>query len=419
MKTDTLAATVENIYASRGEAPAMSSKSRVYFGSVRSISATAEHSIVAKFDMILDKLGLKKAVRDRDVVIKMNLGNNVCFTTVHPFLVGRLVNVIRDAGGRPYIVDIMEQHQEGCEREIHLRAVKRGYTTEVLGCTILPVAGPTDGYYVEKEVNYKGLKTLQMGGHVKDADVIVGLAHFKGHNSVSYGGAIKNLALGCFTRKTRWAMHDTELWDTYWDKERSRDAEMLARVCPFDAIKYKRGNLTVKFDMCNQCMRCVAADTDSCIQIRPENFLSFAEINTIATEFVLSHFDSDKRFFVNVATDITEYCDCWGFTTGPILPDLGVLGSRDIVAIDKATLDLLADMPLMKENVSQSLEIDDDPELHPLARIHGPYKDPYNMIRLGEKYGVGSSEYELEEVLPPVPEPKRTPARFPKAKKQF
>jgi uncharacterized Fe-S center protein len=98
---------------------------------------------------------------------------------------------------------------------------------------------------------------------------------------------------------------------------------------------------------------------------------------------------------------------------------LGVLGSRDIVAVDKATLDLLADKPLMKENVSQSLEINDDAELHPLARIHGPYKDPYNVIRLGEKYRVGSSEYELEEVLPPVPEPKRTPARFPKAKKQF
>jgi uncharacterized Fe-S center protein len=84
------------------------------------------------------------------------------------------------------------------------------------------------------------------------------------------------------------------------------------------------------------------------------------------------------------------------------------------VAVDKASLDLTADKPLFKENVSQSLEVNDDPQLHPFARIHGPYKDPYNMIRFAEKYDLGSSEYVLEEVLPPVPEPKRSPARYSK-----
>jgi uncharacterized Fe-S center protein len=98
---------------------------------------------------------------------------------------------------------------------------------------------------------------------------------------------------------------------------------------------------------------------------------------------------------------------------GQILPDLGVLGSRDIVAVDQATLDLLAHKPLFKENVSQSLEINDDPSLHPFARVHGPYKDPYNMIRFAEKYGLGTSDYVLEEVLPPGPEPLRAQARYP------
>jgi hypothetical protein len=161
-------------------------------------------------------------------------------------------------------------------------------------------------------------------------------------------------------------------------------------------------------------MRCIAADTDGCLRINPENFQSFVEINALAARFVLSHFEENKRFFMNVATDITEYCDCWGFTTGQILPDLGILGSRDIVAIDKATLDLLGDKPLFKENVSQSLEVNDDASLHPFARVHGPYKDPYNMIRFAEKYKLGSSDYTLEEILAPGPEPLRVPARYPK-----
>jgi len=386
----------------------MSRRPIVYFGSVRTVSTSSKHSFVGKYDAIVEKLGIKGAVKGKNVAIKLHLGSHLGFSTVHPFLVGRLVHAIKGGGGKPYVVDIIDQFAEGA---------KRGYTQEVLGCPILPVAGIGDSYYVGKKVNYKGLKALQMGGHIKDADVLVDLSHVKGHNSIGYGAAIKNLAIGCFTGPTRWAMHGTMQYDKYWDKRRSKDARKLAKACPFGAIEYKRGNLKVEFDTCNQCMRCVMADSDGCLQIRLKNFLSFVEINAIATKFVLSHFDKDERFFINVATNITEYCDCWGMTTGQILPDLGVLGSSDAVAIDKATLDLLADLPLIKENVSQNLEVNDDPDLHPFARIHGPYKDPYNVIRFAERYGVGSARYDLEEVLPPITEPKRMAPRFPKARK--
>ena len=385
----------------------MSPKPLVYFGSVRSSSASPEQSLGGKFDVILEKLDIKNSVKDKNVAVKAHLGSNVGFSTVNPFLIGRLVSAIKRGGGKPYIIDIVEQYPD---------AVKRGYTPEVLGCPIFPAAGPADRYYVETEVNYKGLKTLKMGGNVRDADVLVDISHVKGHNSIGYGAAIKNLAIGCFTQDTRWAMHRTQQYDKYWDKEKCKDAETLVKACPFGCIEYKDGNLTVVFDQCNQCMRCIAADTDGCLQINLENFLSFTEINAISTKFVLAHFDENERFFINVATDITQYCDCWGFTTGEILPDLGILGSRDIVAVDKATLDLLADKPLIKENVSQTLEVNDDPGLHPFARIHGPYKDPYNMIRFAEKYRLGSSNYELEEVLAPGPEPVRTPAKYPEVK---
>jgi uncharacterized Fe-S center protein len=382
----------------------MSSKPTVYFGSVRTSAPTPEQSIVGKFDVIVEKLGIKNAVKDKNVVIKMHLGLDVGISTIHPFLIGRLVSVVKAGGGKPFLVDVMEQYPD---------AARRGYTPEVIGCPLMPAAGPTDHYYVETDVNYKGLKTLKMAGHVKDADVLIDISHVKGHNAVGFGAAIKNLALGCFTQETRWAMHRTTQFDKYWDSERSKDAEMLVKTCPFGCIQYKDGKLRVDFNLCNQCMRCIAADTDGCLQINPENFQSFAEINALAAGFVLSHFQESSRFFINVATNITQYCDCWGFTTGPILPDLGILGSTDIVAIDKATLDLLADKPLFKENVSQSLEVNDDASLHPFARIHGPYKDPYNVIQFAEKYKLGSSDYTLEEILAPGPEPMRAPARYP------
>jgi hypothetical protein len=65
--------------------------------------------------------------------------------------------------------------------------------------------------------------------------------------------------------------------------------------------------------------------------------------------------------------------------------------------------------------VFQNLEVNDDPGLRPFARIHGPYKDPYNMIRYEVKHGLGTADYVLEEVLSLGLEPVRTSPKFPKA----
>ena len=388
----------------------MKDKSIVFFGSTETSTIEREHSLVAKLDTIVDKLGIKDVVKGKNVAIKMHVGYKLGYSTVHPFLVGRLVRTVKKAEGRPYILDIPRQI-----REVHLR----GYAEEVIGCPILPVAGIKDNYFIEKEVNYKGVKTLKMGGNVKDADILINLSHVKGHNNAGFGAALKNLALGCFTQDSRVNMHHTDQYDAYWDSDKCSNPEGLVKACPYNLIKWENGKLTVDFGLCNQCMRCAQADKDECLQIRRENFESFFEIMSMATDLVLSEIGKENCFHINVAFDITQYCDCWGATTGNILSDLGFLGSRDILAIDKATLDLLADKPLIKENVFKISDINDDPDLHPFARLHGPYKDPYLQIKFGEKYNLGNPNYEIEEVISPQEVVKKTLPKFPKALKIF
>ena len=133
----------------------------------------------------------------------------------------------------------------------------------------------------------------------------------------------------------------------------------------------------------------------------------------IATKFVLEHFNPEERFYINIALDITPLCDCWGYTTGNILPDLGILGSKDIVAIDKANLDLTKNMSLIKENIPRNWDIIDDPRLYPFARLYGPWKDPYLQIYYAKKYNLGDTNYKLIEVKSPG---ERTIESLPKPK---
>lgn len=381
--------------------------STVYFGSVQSRSLAPEHSFTAKFTQVIEKLGVENRIKDKSVLIKMHLGVNVGFSTVNPFLVGLLVSKIRKAGGRPFIADSLE-----CFKG----ATSRGYTPEVLGCPVFPIAGPTDNYFVRRELKYKNVDEVELGGLCKDAEVIVTLSHAKGHNTVGFGGAIKNLALGSFTARTRSKMHSVMQYDKYWSPEKCSDPELHVSACPYGAISIskKTKGVRIEFDSCNQCRRCVEGNPHGCLEINPANFHAFQELMALTTKEALANFSKDDRFFISVATDIMPVCDCWGITTGSVLEDLGVLGSTDPIALDKATLDMLASKSLIKENVPQSMEIIEGDGLHPFQRIHGPYKDPYAVIEYASRLGLGSREYTTEEVIPQEKEHRFSHAKFPK-----
>ena len=96
---------------------------------------------------------------------------------------------------------------------------------------------------------------------------------------------------------------------------------------------------------------------------------------------------------------MTPVCDCFGFTSMPILRDAGIFGSDDIVAIDQAVLDMTANSPLLEENIPTSMEVHSRVG-HPFRWLHGPYKDPYKVTEYGEALGLGSRQYELVDILP-------------------
>jgi uncharacterized Fe-S center protein len=135
------------------------------------------------------------------------------------------------------------------------------------------------------------------------------------------------------------------------------------------------------------------------LKINPVNFSSFQEANAIAVSLVLSTFEPEKRVFFNIATHMTPVCDCFGFTGMPILPDVGIFASDDIVAIEQATLDRIASHRLIEENVPLSMEVHTR-EGHPFQWLHGPYKNPYLVVQYGEQLGLGTRSYELIDVMP-------------------
>jgi len=369
---------------------------QVYFGSAHQTRLEASETLPAKLDLILDRLHLRDRVKDETVVIKMHTGNNLNYSTIPPVFVRKVVQAVKDGGGKPFVADVTWD-VEGAEQ--------RGYSPEIIGCPVYPAGGPQDKYFYAHERPFKNIREWKVAGLIEDASFLVNFAHVKGHPSCGFGGAIKNLALGCMVGETRGAMHDTCHFDRYWFSEKCPDPavrKQVAESCPHLALvedKERPGELHLHLEQCNQCGRCLRVAPAGSLRIDPVNFHAFQEACAISTAITLSTFAPGKTVHLSLATNMTPVCDCFGFTTLAILPDVGLLGSDDILALEKSTLDLTADLRLIEENLPTSLEIHDR-RGHPFQQLHGPLKDPHKVLEYGEALGLGSRAYDLDDVMP-------------------
>ncbi len=368
----------------------------VYYASPRQTRLEANETLPIKLDLIIDKLGIRDRVKGENVAIKMHLGGNVGYSTLHPVFVRRVVRAVKDGGGRPFIVDLNWSTGDAAER---------GYTAETLGCSIFPTGGLNEHYFYRHTRPFKNITEWLVGGGIQDASFLIDFAHIKGHPSCGFGGAFKNLALGCMMQPTRSAMHDTCHFDPYWFPELCPDPQARQAIidaCPHGAVvkdKEDPDGLHLHIENCNQCGRCVKVAPPGSWKIDKVNFHAFQEACAISVGLSMATFAPGKATFISVGTHMTPVCDCFGFTGLPVLPDVGIFGSDDIVAVDQAALDMIGRTRLIEENVPLSME----PWYaggHPWQHLHGPLKDPYKVVEYGEKLGLGSRDYELIDVMP-------------------
>lgn len=368
----------------------------VYYGSARQARLDAKETLPAKLDLILERLNLRERVKGETVAIKVHLGHTMSYSVIHPVFLRRVVQAVKDGGGRPFVTDLAWDT---------FSAAERGYSNETLGCPVYPAAGPDETYIYPHARPFKNIQNWNVAGMIQDASFLVNFAHIKGHPACGFGGAIKNLALGCMDQTTRSAIHDTFHFDPYWFPEKCPDPAVRQQIldaCPHGGISQDRDNpenLHLHLDGCNACGRCLQVAPPGSLKVDAVNFNAFQEAVAISAGLVMSTFAPGKTVHLCLATHMTPVCDCFGFTGLPIVADAGVFGSDDIVALDQAALDVIGQGRLIEENVPASMEVHTR-EGHPFKWLHGPLKDPYTVTQYAEEIGYGTRQYQLVDVLP-------------------
>jgi uncharacterized Fe-S center protein len=359
-------------------------ESNVLFTSVKYDKYDSEVSLPAKFKRLIDKMGMEETVKGKLTVIKMHLGRNIGYSTIHPLFVKILVDKLKEFGANVFITD---QDVSG--------AKNRGYTEDYFGVPVIYACGVTDKYFYEKQVDYKSFKNVDIAGNIYDAEVMIDLSHIKGHGACGYGGACKNIAMGCVTDRTRRQIHGLE-GGIEWNEELCIHCGLCINSCNHGANKFDSENkYTVFFHHCTLCQHCVKVCPTGAITMNAQRYNDFQTGMALCTEEVLKTFKPGNVFYINFLTNITAICDCWGLTLPSLVPDIGIMASTDIVAIERASLDAIKIEDLINQGIPQGQEL--GTEGHLFERLHG--KNPYIQLDELEKRNLGTQKYKIEEIV--------------------
>lgn len=356
-------------------------------------------SLPEKLDSLVDNSGLEEVVAPGDLVaVKLHFGEKGNTTFINPVLVRRVVDKIKEKGGKPYLTDTNTLYVGSRANAVdHLQtAVENGFSYATVGAPLVIADGMRGRSYREVEVNGRHFNRVNIGSNIIEADSMVVLSHVKGHILTGFGGAIKNLGMGCGNRSGKQMMHSSLKPEV--KEEECRGCATCLEWCPEQALVVEeKGNkqkvAVIDPEKCVGCAECLMACRYNSIKIKWQS-----EVDAVLermTEYACGAVKDklDKCQYINFLLDIIPDCDCNSWSDAPVVPDVGILGSRDPVAVDCASVELVNRQPGIR---GTALSASFDPGEDKIKALY-PASNYSNTLEYAEELGMGSRDYKLIE----------------------
>ena len=364
-------------------------KSTVYFADLRT---THKENMVNKLGRLITTTGLASQLHKRDLVaIKLHFGEAGNTAFIRPVFVRKVVEMIRAEGASPFLTDANTLYAgTRSDAPSHLlTALHNGFGYASVEAPIVIADGLRGKSETAVDIQQKNFHQAYIGSEIVEADALISLAHFKGHELSGFGGAIKNLGMGCASRKGKMAQH-SKLSPAVKRKKCIGCGECVTH-CSQGALSLVGKKAVIDAVKCIGCGECILICAQEAIQVQwNQDIPGFLEKMVEYTMAVLKN-KTGKSLFVNFITNVSPACDCYPFNDAPIVRDIGMVASLDPVAIDQASVDLVNREPA---NPGSCLTTHTAPGED---KFRGVYPDVNGIYQLeyAEKIGLGTREYEL------------------------
>ena len=372
-------------HALRGDGMA----SKVYFTDMRTRHGL---NLLDKLEKLFDSAGFAEIIAPKELVaLKIHFGEKGNTSYVRPQFIRKVVDKIKERGGRPFLTDANTLYAGSRSNAAdHLiTAVENGFAYAVVNAPLIIADGLTGKDYQTVQVNLKHFKEVRISSAVYHADALLAISHFKGHEATGFGGVIKNIGMGSGCRSGKQQMHSDVL--PVVREKKCLACGKCAKWCPAGAITIVE-RAVIDHKKCYGCGECTVTCNHGAIGINWKTEKDVLQEKIVEYAYGVLKDKKNKAGFITFIMDVTPDCDCCGFSDAPIIKDVGILASRDPVALDQACIDLAN----RQEGLSDSRLRD--------RKASDKFRDIYPgidwnvQLAYSEAIGLGTRDYELVSV---------------------
>lgn len=371
-------------------------KSKVYFTTFK---ATSHENLLQKLHRLLKTAGIENIDFDsKYVAIKVHFGEHGNLAFLRPNYAKVVADYVKELGGKPFLTDCSTLYVGSRKNALdHLdTAYLNGFSPMTTGCHVIIADGLKGTDEALVPINLEYVKEAKIGRAIMDADIFISLNHFKGHELAGFGGAIKNIGMGCGSRSGKKEQHCSGKPEC--NQSLCVGCKSCQKICAHDAPTLVNGKITIDHDKCVGCGRCIATCPTDAI---------FADFNNTSTmlnlrmsEYAYAVCKDRPNFHISLICDVSPNCDCHSENDIPIIPDIGMLASFDPVALDKACVDLCLSQPAIPgselyDNLKASEKAHDNHNHSDHFKMVHPDTEWQTMLKHSEEIGLGTTEYEM------------------------
>ena len=330
------------------------------------------------------------------VAIKMHFGELGNLGFLRPNYAKAVADVVKELGGKPFLTDCNTLYVGSRKNALeHLYcAWENGFTPMTVGCPILIGDGLKGTDDVEIPVHGEYVESAKIGRAIMDADVFISLNHFKGHEMAGFGGAIKNIGMGCGSRAGKKEQHHNGQPTVHQDK--CRGCKACMKECANQGLSFDEATRKVHIvpENCVGCGRCIGACNFDAIDF--SSWAAVKDLNCRMAEYAKAVVEGRPNFHISLIVDVSPNCDCHAENDAPILPNIGMFASFDPLALDQACVDAcLACDPLPNSQLSDNMAKPDFCDHHDHFKNSTPDSEYKTCLEHAEKIGIGTRSYEL------------------------
>ena len=370
--------------------------SQVFFMDLR---ASVKEPNFKRFQQLLAAVDLKSIILRKKkrplMAVKLHFGEKGNTSFIRPIYVRQVVDALWENGGRPFLTDANTVYVGTRSQAVsHLTtAIENGFAFAVVKAPLVIADGLTGKAEVEVPIKKRHFKSVFLAEAIMEAEGLVTLSHFKCHELSGFGGALKNLGMGCASRRGKLSQH-SNISPKITEKKCTGCGECVAH-CAQEAISINPETQKAVIDpaKCVGCAECILVCPYANIQIQWNESIPVFLEKLVEYAYGVMLPKKNRAVFLNFVTQVSPACDCYGHNDAPIVGDIGILASRDPVAIDQAAADLVNQARGLMGSALKEMGPGTDKFKDIYPQVDWPLQLEY-----AEQLRLGAREYELVKI---------------------